>query len=162
MLTVNILTHLRCEAKKRKEKIVAHLRLRFSLHFESTAFTVVTAPSHTVTHLAAVHFICEWGSILGKAFRTLTLTECTHPFHFMQTCRFFLGENIISLSTSLDTRNVLSSQMLFIQSCYKFNRILLFSTLSPHHFLVSTCLYAAQQLTCFIHPHGETLLCHEY
>lgn len=123
--------------QKKKEKIVAHLRLRFSLHFESTAFTVVTAPSHTVTHLAAVHFICEWGSILGKAFRTLTLTECTHPFHFMQTCRFFLGENIISLSTSLDTRNVLSSQMLFIQSCYKFNRILLFSTLSPHHFFLS-------------------------
>lgn len=60
-MTVNILTHLRCEAKKKKEKrkIAAHLRLRFDLHFESTAFTVVTAPSHTVTHLAAVYFICE-------------------------------------------------------------------------------------------------------
>lgn len=59
MLTVNILTHLRCEAKKKKGKIAAHLRLRFNLHFESTAFMVVTAPSHTVTHLAAVYFICE-------------------------------------------------------------------------------------------------------
>lgn len=153
MLTVNILTLLRCEAEKKRKDCGSFTVSTFTLR----ALRSRLSQLHRTLSLTLLPFIScvSRGAYWDKAFGTLTLTERTHPFHLMPLCRVFFGDNITSLLASLDARNMLPSQMLWIQNCC--------STLSPFFlcFSVNTCLHAAQQSTCSIHPHGETLLCHK-